>query len=246
MTRTAQRFPLLIAAIATLAPVVAVLAVVLHFAAKPVSAQTMPEVTIAADRQTIIAELDDLVLTLTRTVATEELDVNVVLTQNRDFLEESALLPTVTFGAGQGTAELRMLAWDHFAGHEVTQNGTITATVRDGTGYVAGTPATATVGVVVADPAVTVWHEQDRVQVRRERRARRHRCRDRRQDGGRCAGARCEHPYSLHHQGNRPTRPGNQQCGLRWPVRGGRNRPFGLRTGRLGVHGPQGSAVDGK
>ena len=160
MTRTARRFPLLIAAIATLAPVVAVLAVVLHFAAKPVSAQTTPEVTIAADRQTIIAELDHMDFTLTRTVATEELDVNVVLTQDRDFLEESALLQTVTFGAGQDTAELRMLAWDHFAGHEVTQNGTITATVRDGTGYVAGTPASATVGIVVADPAVTVWHEQ--------------------------------------------------------------------------------------
>ncbi len=161
MTRTARRrFPILLAAIAALALPVAVLAVVLHFGAKPVSAQTTPEVTIAADRQTIIAELDHMDFTLTRTVATEELDVNVVLTQDRDFLEGSALLQTVTFGAGQDTAELRMLAWDEFAGHEVTQNGSITATVRDGTGYVAGTPATATVGVLVADPAVTVWHEQ--------------------------------------------------------------------------------------
>ena len=159
MTRTARRFPLLIAAIATLAAAVAVLAVVLHFAAKPVSAQTMPEVTIAADRQTIIAELDNMDFTLTRTVATQELDVNVVLTQNRDFLEESALLQAVTFAAGQATVELR-ISTSNFFGHEVTPNGTITATVQAATGYVAGTPASATVGVLVADPAVTVWHEQ--------------------------------------------------------------------------------------
>ncbi len=159
MTRTARRFPILLAAIAALALPVAVLAVVLHFAAKPVSAQTMPEVTITADRQTIIAELDNMDFTLTRTVATQELDVNVVLTQDRDFLEESALLQAVTFAAGQATVELRISTFNFF-GHEVTQNGTITATVQAATGYVAGTPASATVGVLVADPAVTVWHEQ--------------------------------------------------------------------------------------
>ena len=119
------------------------------------------EVTIAADHEAFTAQLDRVNFTLTRTKdPAAALDVAVALTQDGDLIGSEYLAHTVTFGAGEATAKLR-IGGHLFAGSTVTGEATLTATVQDGSGYyVPGSPASASTRIRVADPAVTVWIEE--------------------------------------------------------------------------------------
>ena len=113
-------------------------------------------VTIAADQPRFTAELDDVTFTLTRTEdLSAALDVAVALTQDQDLLGSGHLAQTVTFGAGEATAKLRLSNF-FFLYHTVTVDEvTLTATVQTGSGYEPGSPHTVSTRIVVADPAVT-------------------------------------------------------------------------------------------
>ena len=119
-----------------------------------------PVVTIAADHEAFTARLDRVTFTLTRVGRTAAaLDVAVALTQDEDLIGSEYLAQTVTFEAGAATAKLRIGGF-LFAGSMVTGEATLTATVQDGSGYVAGSPASASTQIRVADPAVTMWIEE--------------------------------------------------------------------------------------
>ena len=113
-------------------------------------------VTIAADQPAFTAELDDVIFTLTRTGdPAAALDVAAALTQDQDLLESTNLAQTVTFGAGEATATLRLRNF-FFQDHMVTEDEvTLTATVQAGSGYEPGSPNTVSTRIVVADPAIT-------------------------------------------------------------------------------------------
>ena len=109
-------------------------------------------VTIAADAPTAIYNEIGASFTVTRTGATTDpLDVVVALTQTRLFLDAGDLLHTVTIAAGSSSKTLSFSAGDLLLpASETRESGTLTATVLAGTGYNPGTPATASVAVVVA------------------------------------------------------------------------------------------------
>ena len=123
-------------------------------------AEALPAVTIAADHAAFTAVLDLVTFTLTRTEdPAAELDVSVALTQDKALLGSGHLAQTVTFGAGEATATLSIYDY-FFAGNTVTGETALTATVQDGSGYVPGSPNTASTRIRVADPAVTASFEQ--------------------------------------------------------------------------------------
>ena len=125
-----------------------------------VTRATPAVVTIAADHEAFTARLDRVTFTLTRTEdPAAALDVAVALTQDRDLLGSEDLAHPVTFRAGEATAKLRIEEF-LFEGTTVIGEATLTATVQDGSGYVAGSPASASTRIKVADPAVTVWIEK--------------------------------------------------------------------------------------
>ena len=122
--------------------------------------QQAPQVTIAADQTAFTAELDAVTFTLTRTGSTAAaLTADVVLTQDQEFLLSEGLTQSVTFESGESTAAL-VLEPRFFVGHEVTVDGTLTATVQAGTGYVPGTEKAASTSILVTSPAVTVRLEE--------------------------------------------------------------------------------------
>ena len=120
-----------------------------------------PRVTIAVadpDRPAFTAELDSVTFTLERTGSTAAaLDVDVALTQDREFLATEYRSPTVAFQAGESSATLTVRrSWFE----EVDRDGTLTATVQPGTGYVPGTANSATAQMLVVPVAVTVRLDQ--------------------------------------------------------------------------------------
>ncbi len=122
-----------------------------------ISQQMLPEITINANRSDYAAGLGSLVFTLTRTGdASSALDVTVGITQEQTWLSSTS--HDVTFGAGEATTTL---AFQHSAfSSDVTQSGTLTATVAAVTGYET-TDATVSVNVISQEgPAVTVAFEE--------------------------------------------------------------------------------------
>ena len=118
-------------------------------------------VAIAADHPAFTARLDHVTFTLTRTITSASaLTVAVALTQEQDLLGSEDLAQNVTFGAGEDTATLR-ISQDIFFDNPATGEPTLTATLQPGSGYVPGSPDTASTRIrVVAGPAVTVWIEE--------------------------------------------------------------------------------------
>ena len=122
-------------------------------------AGALAHVSIAAERASYTAGLDDAVFTLRRSGSTAApLSVAVGLTQQRPFLSADTLARRVHFATGNASAELRLAR--RLFNTALTQGGTLTAAVAPGPGYVPGTPNAASVQMVVADPAVTVRLEQ--------------------------------------------------------------------------------------
>ena len=118
----------------------------------------MPRITLAANRDTIIGSMEDLVLTLTRDAPLDEsLTVTVQLAQDQSWLSDTSR--DVTFAANQATAELRIFQSQFST--SVVESGNLTATVGAVTGYDTGN-ATATVFVVSQEgPAMKVSFSHD-------------------------------------------------------------------------------------
>ena len=140
--------------------------VLLAGTAGEVRAQTTPTVTIAASTTGAVTEGTPAAFTLTRTGDTAAaLTVNVSVSETGKMLS-GAPPTTATFPAGSATATLTVPTDDDNV-DEVIQGGTVdvnetqetsvvTATVAAGTGYSAGTPASASVTVTDNDvPATT-------------------------------------------------------------------------------------------
>ena len=114
----------------------------------------VPQVTITADQTAFTALLDDVIFTLSRTGSTAAaLTVAVELIQEEQFLPSGNLLPMVTFQAGGGEAALTV---HRSLFLEANQDGTLTATVQPGTGYVPGRMDSASTDIRVVPVAVTV------------------------------------------------------------------------------------------
>ena len=118
----------------------------------------MPRITLAANRDTIIGSMEDLVLTLTRDAPLDEsLTVTVQLAQDQSWLSDTSR--DVTFAANQATAELRIFQSQFST--SVVESGNLTATVGAVIGYDTGN-ATATVFVVSQEgPAMKVSFSHD-------------------------------------------------------------------------------------
>ena len=142
-------------------------------------AQAVPVVTIAADQTSVMyrdsgdADTDGVTngtvsFTLTRTGATTgTLMVAVTLTQDRSFLGSADLSEEVMFATGSATKVLTILDTDFtgFPAGEVVASGNLRATVAAGTGYAVGTPATASVSIVIA---LTVGFDMDDYRITEE------------------------------------------------------------------------------
>ncbi len=116
-------------------------------------ADTGQTIWISAGRDACIAGLDDVVLNLTLAEASDHaIAVNVRLTQEQPFLNSDDLRQRVELAANATAAELRIPPSRQH--QRVIQSGAITATVIEGAGYRIGTPAAASVRMMVADPAI--------------------------------------------------------------------------------------------
>ena len=118
-------------------------------------------VSIAAGAPSATYRLEDVDFTVTRAeTAGEPLEVGLTITQDQDFLAGDKRSPRVTIPANATSATLT-LATSDFLG-EVSADGRLTATVDAGDGYDVGSPASAGVDLLVANPAVTLRLEESR------------------------------------------------------------------------------------
>ena len=111
----------------------------------------LPVVTIVADSTSAIYAEGSANFTLTRTGTLDApLAVTVDLTQSHSYL--ATLERTVVFLPSSATVALRIQGSDfqRLASGTVPVNGTLTATVADGTGHDVGTTSSATVNIVIA------------------------------------------------------------------------------------------------
>ena len=116
-------------------------------------------VSIAAGAPSATYRLEDVDFTVTRAeTAGEPLEVGLTITQDQDFLAGDKRSPRVTIPANATSATLT-LATSDFLG-EVSADGRLTATVDAGDGYDVGSPASAGVDLLVANPAVTLRLEE--------------------------------------------------------------------------------------
>ena len=124
--------------------------------------QMTPEITIEASRNPYVAGLGDLTFTLTRTGdTTSELDVTVGLVQDQAWL--SATSSSVTFAAGASTSTLTLSSTAFST--DVTQSGTLTATVDAVSGYDTSGASVSVSVISLEGPAVTVSFEETEYSV---------------------------------------------------------------------------------
>ena len=118
-----------------------------------------PTLTIAAGSDTYGLEIDNVVFTVTREgMSDSEISGSVTLTQDDTYLPAGSLSWTFTIPQDQ-TAVTHTLSWWAFT-DTATQSGGLTATIDAGDDYEVGTPGSATVRMVVLNPAITVRPEQ--------------------------------------------------------------------------------------
>ncbi len=116
-----------------------------------------PTLTIAAGSSTYGMGIDDVVFTVTRNGTAEgDISVSVTLTQDQNFVS-SVSRTSFTIPANEASRDVKIVR--SFFDGDATQSGDLTATIEAGDGYTVGLPGSATVRMVVADPAVTVRPE---------------------------------------------------------------------------------------
>ena len=117
----------------------------------------VPVLTIAVQQESYGFGIDNVVFTVTRTGTAEgEISGAVDLTQDENF-EGSFSRVSFTIPANETSTDVELFR--SFFDGDATQSGGLTATIKAGDGYAVGTPGSATVRMVVADPAVTVRPE---------------------------------------------------------------------------------------
>ena len=117
----------------------------------------LPKISVAANRDTIIGSMEDLVLTLSREDSGERLRLSVRVAQDQHWLPWTSC--PVTFEAGSATASVT-IPHGTFSS-DVVQSGRLTLTVDPIVGYDTD-KATVTVYVVSQEgPAVRVFFDQD-------------------------------------------------------------------------------------
>ena len=126
----------------------------------------LPVITISADRDTIIAGIEELEFTVRlEEPADENLQVTVRLTQEQNWLRNTS--PQLNFVAGSAIHELGL--HESVFSSSVTESGTLTATVDPVSGYDTG-DATATVHVVSQEgPAMKVSFSHEVYQFHEDR-----------------------------------------------------------------------------
>ena len=118
----------------------------------------VPVLTIAAQQENYGFGIDTVVFTVTRTGTAEgEISGAVNLTQDENFMS-SFFRWSFTISADETSTEVEVFR-SLFNGN-ATQSGNLTATIEAGDGYTVGMPGSATVRMVVADPAITVRPER--------------------------------------------------------------------------------------
>ena len=116
-------------------------------------------VSIAGGASSATYRLEDVDFTVTRAETSgQALDVDLTISQDQSFLAASKLTPTVTIPANRASATLTLQPSDFSS--SVSADGRLTATVQDGDEFDLGSPASASMDFVVADPAVIVRLEQ--------------------------------------------------------------------------------------
>ena len=117
-----------------------------------------PTLTIAAQQESYGFGIDTVVFTVSRTgTAAEEISGAVNLTQDENFVSSFSRW-SFTISADETSTEVEVFR-PLFDGN-ATQSGNLTATIEAGDGYTVGMPGSATVRMVVADPAITVRPER--------------------------------------------------------------------------------------
>ena len=117
-----------------------------------------PTLTIAAGSSTYGYQIDSVVFTVTRNgTAEEDISVSVALTQDQNFVS-SVSRTSFTIAANETSTDVELFR-SLFDG-DATQSGDLTATIEAKDGYAVGMPGSATVRMVVADPAITVRAER--------------------------------------------------------------------------------------
>ena len=117
-----------------------------------------PTLTIAAQQESYGFGIDTVVFTVTRSGTAEgETSGAVTLAQDEPFLS-TFLGWSFTISADETSTEVEVFR-PLFDGN-ATQSGNLTATIEAGDGYTVGMPGSATVRMVVADPAITVRPER--------------------------------------------------------------------------------------
>ena len=117
-----------------------------------------PTLTIAAGSDTYGYQIEKVVFTVTRNGTAEgEISGLVTLTQDENFVSSFSRV-SFTIPANETSTDVELFR-PLFDG-DATQSGGLTATIEAGDGYTVGTPGSATVRMVVADPAVTVRAER--------------------------------------------------------------------------------------
>ena len=126
------------------------------------SRQEMPEITIEANRSEYVAGLGSLAFTLSRTGDTSSaLDVTVNFIQEQTWL--ASTLYDVTFGAGAATTTIALT--NSVFSSDVTESGTLTATVDSVSGYDTS-GAMVSVSVISQEgPAITVSFKETEYSV---------------------------------------------------------------------------------
>ena len=118
-----------------------------------------PTLTIAAGQESYTFGIDDVVFTVTRNGTAEgEISGAVTLAQDETFLGTGFLRRTFSIASGETSTNIEIFS--PFFEDDAPRSGNLTATIEAGDGYAVGTPGSATVRMVVADPAVTVRPER--------------------------------------------------------------------------------------
>lgn len=125
----------------------------------------MPRITLGAQRDTIIAGLDFLVLTASREGSLDNsLSVTMQLTQEHGWLTDASI--TLVFPAGRKHSS-EILPPTAFSS-AVVESGTLTATLDSVSGYDTGDAAVSIFLVSQEGPAVKVFFHQDSLRVRED------------------------------------------------------------------------------
>ena len=119
----------------------------------------VPVLTIAAERGSYGYGIDDIGFVVTAAGPRDgAIEATVTLTQDDSYLQQAALSQTVRIEADETSVMLALTLQSQTIA--ASRTGALTATIDAADGYEVGTPGSATVSMIVLDPAITVRPER--------------------------------------------------------------------------------------